>query len=191
MLIFIFLPIGAGQNVALWYTAAALFYIAVLYAAAHWSCYLFSLVGSQPVSKVPQGVPEASGLRLFRHGRILGVLLSRCCPLLLSVRDNKQKHWEEINEPGLILTGQAAGCYPGAAALLAAHIFLRLFILFLLTFTVVDEAELEIHLCVQAGAENSPNSFIKIVKVDLFLGKNSRITLKTLHMDWTVELHRL
>lgn len=87
------------------HTAAARFYITVLYAAAHRSWYLFSLVGSQPVSKVPQGVPEASGLRLFRHGGILGVLLSRRCPLLLSVRDNKQKRWEEINGPGLILAG--------------------------------------------------------------------------------------
>lgn len=78
---------------------------------------------------------------------------------------------------------QAAECYPGAAALLAARVFPRLFLRFLLTFTVVDEAELEIHLCVQAGAENRPNSFTKIEKVDLFLGKNSRKHCKWIQLQ--------
>lgn len=59
--------------------------------------------------------------------------------------------WEPLLSSGFCHTGQRKS-YPVVALFVAGICFL---LLLLLTFTVVDEAELEVHLCLQAGRQTS------------------------------------
>lgn len=133
------------------------------------------MVRPQAVPQVPQGVPESSGFGAVGLGRMLGVLLGRSLSSLSTGRRRAEElrgggggfrggvarlphlkdRWEPLLSSGFCHTGQRKS-YPVVALFVAGICFLLLLLL-LLTFTVVDEAELEVHLCLQAGRQTLKN----------------------------------